>query len=120
MCRLPPLTERPDDMGRLAMNMPDYVNMTAGDLKNASKQTATFNFWNISERFLAAVFWTGVGLGDHEWMKHGSCSNMDAQHYIDAALDSLEEIGHTQPLIEKSRLFAQVFYTMLCYSISGA
>jgi ribonuclease I len=54
MCRLPPLTERPEDAGRLAFNMPDYVNQPP-------------------------VGSGGFRLGDHEWMKHGSCSALDAQ-----------------------------------------
>jgi ribonuclease I len=63
------------DLGALARDMPDYANQPAPD---------------------SGMF----RLGDHEWMKHGSCSAMEAEEYVGAALDTLAALRQATPAAE--------------------
>ena len=64
------------DLEALARDMPDYANQPAPD--------------------------TGVfRVGDHEWMKHGSCTAMEPQEYLGAALATLATLRQQAPAAEQ-------------------
>ena len=54
----------PPSSAALSRDMPDYINQPE----------------------------SGFRLGDHEWMKHGSCSAMDSDEYIAAALSAFQTL----------------------------